>query len=96
MPITYAQAIALKRGDELWHLDLKNSDGTPTRCRVTGKVQTWKRDPGVFKIPVTHGLRHSFCIISENDKAALEGRRPLAHLWCLPALWPAEHVLYSR
>jgi hypothetical protein len=27
-----------------------------TRCQPSGRCQTWKRDPGRFRLPVKHGL----------------------------------------
>ena len=48
------------------HVNLKNADGTPVRCRQTGKLKTWKRDRDRFKLPVKHGLRNCFYIDNNN------------------------------
>lgn len=80
--ITYKQALAHK--GEFWHMTWKNADGTPSRCRVNGQCQTWVRRPGEFKLPVKHGLHAHGYITHEN-----------AHEWCLPELWPVEHVLFE-
>lgn len=55
--ITKAIAVTLKHGTILHHVSKTNSNGTPMRVRVTGKVQTWKTRPNDFKIPVKYGLR---------------------------------------
>lgn len=57
--ITKAQALTLKHGSILHHVSRKNSDKTPMRVRVSGKVQTWKTRPDEFKIPVKYGLYES-------------------------------------
>lgn len=56
--LTLKQAKNLKHGDTLYHLINNNSDGTPQRWRVNGKVQTWKKDESKVKVPVKHGLRN--------------------------------------
>ena len=56
MPITLEQAKNLGYRDELWHVTLKNVDGTPKRFRVNGKVKTWKRDKNRIRVPLKHGL----------------------------------------
>ncbi len=48
------------------HREYRNADGTPVRCRASGKCQTWKTRPNEFKLPVKHGLRDSFYITPEN------------------------------
>jgi len=53
-------------GQELWHTTARNADGTPLRCRVTGKLRTWKRDPERFQLPVKYGLKTSFYITPDN------------------------------
>ena len=44
--ITKEIALTLKHGDILYHVLDKNVDGTPRRCRVSGKVKTWKKKIG--------------------------------------------------
>ena len=56
--LTLEQAKKLKHGNVLYHLHNKNSDGTPQRWRVNGKVQTWKKDASMIKIPIKNGLRN--------------------------------------
>ena len=58
--ITLQQAKDLKFGDILHHVTNKNSDKTPQRWKVNGKVKTWKRDINRISIPVKHGL-YSLC-----------------------------------
>ena len=54
--LTLEQAKALTHGTILHHVKNRNSDGTPQRWRVSGKVKTWKRDPGRIRVPVKYGL----------------------------------------
>lgn len=67
--ITKNIAVRLRYRDELWHKDLRSRDGTPVRCRVNGKCQTWKRFPRDedFRLPVKYGLRECFYI--SNNRA---------------------------
>lgn len=65
--ITKEQAVTLGlNGGTLHHMTKKNSDGTPIRCRVNGKCQTWKTRPLEFRLPVKHGLRNTFQITQDN------------------------------
>jgi hypothetical protein len=48
------------------HITLKGGDKQPIRCRATGKCQVWKTRPNEFKLPVKHGLYHSFYITQDN------------------------------
>jgi hypothetical protein len=66
MAITKEAAQALRYRQELHHAKLRNSDGTPVRCRVNGACQTWKTRPDEFKLPVKHGLRDCFYITELN------------------------------
>jgi len=45
-----------------------NSDGTPRRWRVSGKVQTWKRDKNRIRIPIKHGLYDNDAITENTIK----------------------------
>ena len=58
--------IALTQPRELWHVSLRNADGTPLRCRSNGRCQTWKTHPADFRLPVKRGLRQCFAITLEN------------------------------
>lgn len=51
---------------EFWHRVLRNADGTPVRCRPSGKLQTWKTRSNDFKLPVKRGLKESFYLMPEN------------------------------
>lgn len=64
--ITLEQAKNLKHGDILHHVKNRNSDGSPQRWKVNGKVQTWKRDPNRVKIPLKYGL-YRFDYLTENE-----------------------------
>ena len=64
--ITLDQAKKLKYGEVLHHTTNKNSDGTPQRWRVNGKVKTWKRNPNRIEVPLKHGL-YSYDTLTEND-----------------------------
>lgn len=55
-PITLAEAKALKPGQIIYDMTLKNHDKTPARWRVNGQVQTWKRDSSRVRVPLKHGL----------------------------------------
>lgn len=48
------------------HINLKNSDMTPVRCRVNGKCKTWVTKPNEFRLPVKHGLKDCFYIDQNN------------------------------
>lgn len=64
--ITRQQAIDLNYRHELWHVSLKNADGTPVRCRVNGVCKTWKTRPTEFRLPVKYGLKECFYITEDN------------------------------
>lgn len=50
---------------EFWHRLLRNADGSPSRCRKTGKIHLWKTRPGQFRQPVKYGLQ-GFYLTPEN------------------------------
>ena len=52
--------------DELWHVSLKNADGTPARCRVNGQIKLWKTRPNDFKLPVKFAAGLTFYIEPHN------------------------------
>lgn len=66
-------ACSAKYGDNFHHKDLKNSDGTPLRVRVTGKCKIWKTRPFEFRLPVKYGLYQSGYITHDNCDEWLEG-----------------------
>ena len=65
-PLTRADLENLKPGQLLFHRTRQGSDHLPVRCRVNGKLRTWKRDPERFELPVKHGLRNCFYITPTN------------------------------
>lgn len=52
--------------EEFYHATLRNADGTAKRCRVNGKIKTWKRQPDKFRLPVKHGMYDTFYIDQFN------------------------------
>ena len=58
----------LSHGATVYHRTLRNSDGTPLRARVNGRIKTWKTRPGEFQLPMKHGLRDCF-YITDRDAA---------------------------
>lgn len=65
-------ALTLKNGQVLHHINYKNKDGTPLRCRVNGQCMTWVTRPAEFKMPVMRGLYDHFYVTHDNG-----------HLWAL-------------
>lgn len=51
---------------EFYHGSLKDSKGNPVKCRVSGRLKTWKTRPDDFRLPVKWGLNKSFYITPEN------------------------------
>jgi len=66
MTTNEARSLISAHGTVLHHKTLTNADGSPLRCRVTGKIRLWKRDPDYFELPVKYGLRQSFYITPRN------------------------------
>lgn len=64
--ITKDDAVNTQHGTVLYHVGLRNVDGWPVRCRVTGRCKVWKLRPDEFRLPVKYGLRQSFYITQEN------------------------------
>jgi hypothetical protein len=87
MMITKELALTLRVGQELWHNTQKNSDGTPVRARVNGRVVSGKRTPHIWRLPVKHGLKMCFNI-GENSYPCENPRE-----WSLPERWAIENVL---
>lgn len=57
--MTLTETKGLKRGDIIYHVANRNSDGTPQQWRVAGAVKLWKRSPGRIRVPLKYGLhRH--------------------------------------
>lgn len=70
--ITKEQAMSLEHYSILYHVGLKNKDGTAIRVRVNGQCKTWKTRPKEFRLPVKHGLYGYYAITHRN-----------AHEWLL-------------
>lgn len=47
---------------EFWHRLQRNTDGSPVRCRKSGKMKKWKTSTDQFRQPVKYGLKTSFYI----------------------------------
>jgi hypothetical protein len=73
LSITTETVRTLRSTQTLYHRTLRMADGvSPVRCRVNGKVRTWKTRHTKFVVPVKHGLRDCFYIDETN-----------AHEWSL-------------
>lgn len=66
---------------KFWHRFLRNTDGSPIRCRKIGEIKTWKRDPASFRLPVKYGLKTCFYLDPNT-----------MHEWCLPIETPAHEL----
>ena len=66
MGISVNQARSLRHGQLVYLIGEWDSDGKPTRARVTGKVQTWKTRPDDFRVPIKRGLYDSGYLTPSN------------------------------
>lgn len=66
--ITLKQAKALRPGDMLHHVEVKNADKTPMRLKVNGKVKTWKRDVDRLRVPLKYGLYEHGYLTNGTDE----------------------------
>ena len=64
--VTKEQAAGFYKGRTLYHKTRRNADGTAKRCRVNGKLKTWKTRPDDWQLPVKHGLYDFFHITPYN------------------------------
>jgi hypothetical protein len=64
--ITKEFAASLYKGKTLYHATATNADGTAKRCRVNGKLKTWKTKPSEWQLPVKHGLWGYFYLTHAN------------------------------
>lgn len=64
--ITKEIAINARYRQEFHHVQLKNADLSPVRCRVNGKCKTWAKSPEKFRLPVKYGLKTCFYIDQNN------------------------------
>ena len=60
--MNFSEAENLHRGQTLYHVREKNSDGSALRVRVNGRVRTWRRSPGKIQIPTKYGMYDSHTI----------------------------------
>lgn len=54
--ITANQAKGLRYSQYVYLIGEYDSDGQPSKAKVSGKVQTWKTRPNDFKVPLKRGL----------------------------------------
>lgn len=54
--MTLNEAKRLRHGQTVWIKGHWDSDGSPSKCRVTGKVQTWKTRPNEVRVPIKRGM----------------------------------------
>ncbi len=70
VPLTLDEAKQLKSGDILYSTFQKDSKGEPTKWKVNGMVQTWKRSPDRVKVPIKHGL-YAYDYVTEHNLYAI-------------------------
>ena len=61
-----AQAKKLHYHQTIYEKGAFNSDGTPRRWRVSGKVQTWKKDKTRIRVPLKHGMYNNGELTQKN------------------------------
>jgi len=66
--MTIDEAKWLRYGQTIYEIGAYNADGTPRRWRVSGAVQTWKRDPNRVRVPVKHGMYSNGAIEAWNAR----------------------------
>jgi hypothetical protein len=64
--ITLKQAKKLTHGSILYHRKNKTAKGTPQKWRVSGKVTTWKKEPGKISIPLKCGMYMNIHLTENN------------------------------
>ena len=65
-PITLEQAKKLTPGMTIFSRSDKNANGSPQRWKVSGKAQTWKKDPKRVSVPLKRGM-YSYSHLTENN-----------------------------
>lgn len=60
------EAKRLEYGQMVYHVALKNPDGTPQCWRVNGRVQIWKKTPHRVFVPLKRGLYQYGFICEKN------------------------------
>ena len=74
--ITLEQAKRLSHRDIIYHLSMKNADGTMVRARVNGQLKLWKTRPTEFRLPMEYGVYECFYLDLDDTNASewsLEG-----------------------
>ena len=64
--MTLDEAKALQKGDRVYSMESKDADGSASKWRVTGEVQTWKRDESRVRVPLKRGL-YEYCALTEEE-----------------------------
>lgn len=64
--MTRTLLLSLPIGAVLHHTTLTAADGSPLRCRISGRPRLWKTRPNDFRVPAKHGLRTCFYITPAN------------------------------
>lgn len=64
--LTLESAKTLTHGEIVYHRTQTNSDQSPQRWKINGRVKLWKRSPDRIQIPIKHGL-YSYDYITESD-----------------------------
>ena len=73
--MTLTEAKKLRRGQIVYLKGEHDSDGSPSKCKVNGKVQTWKTRPAEVKVPVKRGL-YEYGYITHNKLHLFTLKRP--------------------
>lgn len=72
-----AEAKKLRYGQTVYIKGQYDSNGEPSKARVTGKVQTWKTQPWRVRVPIKRGL-YGYGSIDERNLQLFTLRRPAA------------------
>jgi len=73
MPIKIKDAKNLEIGTILYSNEFYNSDKPPRRFKVSGVVQTRKRDPLFLRVPLKHGL-YTYAYLINTIRAPVIGK----------------------
>ena len=73
--MTLSEAKKLRFRQTVYFKGEHDSDGSPSQCRVNGKVQTWKTRPAEVKVPVKRGL-YEYGYITHNNLHRFTLKRP--------------------
>ncbi len=65
-PLTLEQAKKLHYGQTVYLIGQWDASGEPSKCRVMGKVHTWKTRPSEVRVPVKRGMYDSGYIDHHN------------------------------